>query len=145
MSGARMIRKVTSVLLIAVCCTQVGRESWSREIKPGIPEASAVRAILGEAGQSYEERLAIAFAIVNRGHLKGVYGRLEAPTATQWQEGSRAWHTALNGLETDIVHGADHWLSDWDLKNAKPRLTAFRFKMKETAYIGSTHFYKEVR
>lgn len=35
-------------------------------------------------------------------------------------------------------------LSDWDLKHAKPRLTAFRFKMVETAYIVNTHFYKEV-
>lgn len=108
-----------------------------------IPEDKAIKAILGEAGPSDEERLAIAFALRNRGTLKGVYGHQEAPTASDYQKAGKAWHTALNGLKNDPTHGADHWLSDWDLKNAKPRLTAFRFKMTETAYIGTTHFYRK--
>lgn len=129
--------------IITLLALMLAQSAWA---DPGqISDSRAVRAILGEAGPSYEERLAIAFALRNRGHLKGVYGHLEAPTATEWQKGSKAWHTALNGLETDITHGADHWLSDWDLKHARPALTAFRFKMVETAYIGTTHFYKEIK
>lgn len=133
-----MTAKLLSALFTLIL---LSGQVWAGESLPA--EQDAIKAILGEAGQSDQERLAIAFAIVNRGHLKGVYGRLEAPSAVQWQKGARAWHTALNGLENDPTHGADHWLSDYDLAHARKALTAFRFKMVETAYIGTTHFYKE--
>lgn len=103
---------------------------------------SAVKAILGEAGPSYAERRAIAFGLHNRGTLHGVYGRLEAPTEADYQQACRAWFEAQES-SLDPVMGADHWLSDYDLKHCRPSRTAFRFKMKETAYVGTTHFYKE--
>ncbi len=120
------------------------------------------RAVLGEAGPTYEEMNAIAHAIRNRGTFSGVYGlrRIawyadrESLYRMTWrgnqtitdQEQTRAlkaWFDSKGGK--DPVRGAGHWLSDWDLKNAKPALTAWRFSMIETAYIGSTHFYKEQR
>lgn len=113
-----------------------------------IAESEAVKAIYGESGPSYAERQAVAFALLNRGHLKGVYGLKSARgvmiSPKDWQSCSRAWHTALNGLIPDPVKGADHWLSDWDLKNCRPSLIAWHKKMVETAYIVNTHFYKEV-
>lgn len=128
------MRVFSSLLLLAVL--------WGSPAYAEIEASKAVHAILGEAGPSYAERRAIAFALRNRGHLGGVYGYSKAPSAVDWQNGSRAWHEALSG-NLDPVRGATHWLSDWDLKHAKPRLTKFRFKMTETAYIGTTHFYKE--
>ena len=108
-----------------------------------LPDSKVIPAILGEAGQSYAERLAIACAIRSRGTLHGVFGHLKAPSEAQWQNGSKAWHEALE-TPTDPVKGATHWLSDWDLKHCRPSLIAWRKKMIETAYIGHTHFYKEI-
>ena len=67
---------------------------------------------------------------------------MDNPSARDYQSGARAW---AESAERDTVGGADHWLSDWDLKHAKKALIKFRFKMKETAYIGTTHFYKEIK
>ena len=106
-----------------------------------LPESKVIPAILGEAS-NYPERLAIAHAIINRGHLKGVYGHLKASSDEQYQEGSKIWHEALEST-VDPIYGADHWLSDYDLKHSRPKLIAWRKRMKETAYIGNTHFYKK--
>lgn len=106
-----------------------------------IPEADAIRAILDEAGPSYAERLGIACALHNRGTLKGIYGRARHPSGADWQSGARAWAAAQEG--PDVVHGAQYWLSDYDLTHCRPARTAFRFSMIETNYIGSTHFYRE--
>lgn len=116
-----------------------------------------IRAVIGEAGASYEEMSAISHAIRNRGTLQGVYGLarvrwidgdLMARSGSVWSPvsadryhlASAAWFNSE--VSKDPTDGADHWLSDWDLKNARKELTAFRFKMKETAYIGTTHFYR---
>lgn len=130
---------IRSVSLSLLCLMLMGCQEPARAGQ--IEAQDAIRAILGEAGPSYAERLAIAHAIRNRGHLGGVYGRSKAPTATDWQNGCRAWQEASSS-SLDPVRGATHWLSDWDLKHAKPRLTKFRFAMTETAYIGHTHFYR---
>lgn len=110
-----------------------------------IPEHLAIRAILGEArGSGYIGMYAIACAIRNRGHLRGVYGvktDLSDVDGRLWQIASKAWHMSEDG--GDVVHGADHWLSDYDLANCKPALMAWRFKMVETTYIGGHHFYRE--
>ena len=129
----RYIKKFIVILVLAY--------NWQTNcFAESLPDSKVIPAILGEAGQSYDERLAIACAIRNRGTLKGVYGKAKDISERNYQIAGKAW---AESAEHDIVSGADHWLSDWDLKHAKPRLTAFRFKMKETAYIGTTHFYKE--
>lgn len=137
-----------------------------------VSETDGVRAVLGESGPKYEEMLALAFAIRNRINynverdrdpMQGIYGYrrvtkdFRAMTAEpeqlwkafpegQIQKAMRAWGDSDPDnieFQGDPTDGADHWLSDWDLKHCKPRLTAFRFAMVETAYIGTTHFYRE--
>lgn len=106
----------------------------------GLPAEVAVRAILGEAGPSYEERYAIACALRNRGTLHGVYGHLEAPTAKQWQAGSRAWFESEDG--PDVTKGANHFLSRWDLKNCRPSLISWKDKMVKTYETENFCFYR---
>lgn len=105
----------------------------------GMDADKAIHAIVNEAGPSYAEMRAVAWAIANRGTFKGVYG-LRHPlesSETTLERAQRAWYEVA-----DDNHGGDHWLSDYDLKHCKPRLTAFRFKMQEVGYAGTTHFYK---
>lgn len=108
-----------------------------------ITEAQATRAILGEAMPNYEAMHDIASAIRNRGTLKGVYG----VRSKNWDKASpklrtlakQAWaHSAYY----DSVNGAECWLSEYDIKHCKPRLTAFRHSMTETVYRHKTHFYR---
>ena len=111
--------------------------------EPAFTDANIVKALAGEAGGQGEAELeAHAHAIANRGHLGGVYGYKRPTSQSTLERARNAWNRALK--EPDPVHGADHWLSDYDLTHCKPSRTAFRFKMRETAYIGQTHFYKEV-
>ena len=103
----------------------------------------AIIAIYGEALHDYQSMYAIACALRNRhASLKGVYGRLQHPSEAMYQKAAKAWFESETG--PDVVHGATNWLSDYDLKHCNPEKTAFRFWMKETAYIGKTHFYKEM-
>ena len=137
------------IITLTLSLSLLGCAESSYAKTPEIDDSKAVYAVLGEAGQSYQERLVIAYALRNRGTLKGVYGYKRALgrswTGSDWQNASRAVFEAKNGTPSDdLTHGATHWLSDYDLKHCKPRLTAFRFKMVETAYISNTHFYKEV-
>lgn len=109
----------------------------------GLDTATAIHAIANEAGESYAEQRAVAWALANRVRAgmgtRGVYG-LNVPlraSNSKYEACLRAW-TELG----EDNRGADHWLSDYDLKHCKPSLTAFRFKMREVGYFGSTHFYK---
>lgn len=110
-----------------------------------IPSDKAVKAIIGESLSDYDSMYAIACAIRNRDTLQGVYGvySKQVPLASDEviQRAFKAWYLSEEG--TDVVKGATHWLSDYDLKHCNPAKTAFRHKMQETAYIGQTHFYKE--
>lgn len=105
----------------------------------GMDTATAMHAIANEAGGSYAEMRAIAWAIANRGYWRGVYG-LKRPLkadSKRLEACLRAW-TEVG----EDNHGGNHWLSDYDLKYCKPRLTAFRFSMQRVGYWGTTHFYK---
>ena len=105
----------------------------------GMDADKAIHAIVNEAGASYAEMRAVAWAIANRGTFNGVYGLKHPfkPSEMGLERAQRAWYEVA-----DDNHGADHWLSDYDIKHCKPRLTAFRFKMREVLYTGTTHFYK---
>ena len=76
-----------------------------------IREADAVHAILGEArGEGYRGMYAVACAIRNRGHLRGVDGRhakLSGVSPEIHHLAARAWAESETG--DDITHGADHW------------------------------------
>ena len=101
-----------------------------------IEETQAVRAIMGEArGESLTGKIAIAEAIRNRGHLKGVYGlkaNFQEPERV-WNEARKAWKESIN---SNLVKGADHWEST-DFK--KP---FWAKRMIETATIGKHKFYR---
>lgn len=105
----------------------------------GMDSQKAIHAIVNEAGSSLAEMRAVAWAIANRGTWSGVYGLRKPfkPSEMALERANRAWHEV-----SDDNHGGDHWLSDYDLRYCKPRLTAFRFKMKEVGYYGTTHFYR---
>ena len=105
-----------------------------------IHDLDAVHAILGEArGEGYDGMYAVACALRNRGHLKGVYGlraRLHpndlklAPTAL------KAWKNSLCGK--DVTHGATHW------ENVEEFGTPFWAKaMTKTCKIGRHTFFRE--
>lgn len=103
-------------------------------------DMDAIRCVVGEAeDQGYEGMLAVAEAIRNRGHLKGVYGcksdrSLQAP---EW-----VWHEAMDAWKesefTNLVKGADHWHS---LREEKAWWEKYG---KLTVIIGDHKFYKEV-
>ena len=111
----------------------------------------AIKAILGESEHTDPAMRAMAWALKNRyakrGDLKGVYG-LQAKIFGQIgpnlrQKALKAWF--LTAYSEDVTLGATNWLSDWDLTHCRPSLIAWRKKMQETAYIGHTHFYREVK
>ena len=107
----------------------------------GMDTAKAIHAIANEAGSDPAEMRAVAWAIANRGYWRGIYGLNRPLQASEARLKAclRAWTEV-----SDDNHGGDHWLSDYDLQYCKPKLTAFRFKMKEVQYSGTTHFYGRV-
>lgn len=121
---------------------------WSYRDK--VTNDQAIMAIIGEAEHSDEAMRYLAHALRNRirirGDLKGVYGAggntAQIPPSL-WQRASKAWF--MTASETDVTQGADHWLSDYDLEHCRPERTAFRLAMRETAYVGHTHFYRDSR
>lgn len=76
-----------------------------------ISDRDAVRAIVGEAAnQGKDGMLAIAGAIRNRGHLRGVYG-LKNPIADKqpewvWKQAEAAW---AGSKTNDLTMGATSW------------------------------------
>lgn len=110
-----------------------------------VNDTQATKAIIGEALSDYDSMYAIACALRNRDTLQGVYGlhskQVKLATGEVYQRAGKAWANSEDGI--DVVQGATHWLSDYDLKHCKKSLTAFRFAMTETAYIGQTHFYRK--
>ena len=108
-----------------------------------VDDYKATLAVIGEALPDYDSMYAIACAIRNRDTLKGVYGvnnkAAREASGDTFQLASKAWYMSDEGV--DVVNGATHWLSDYDLKHCRPAMTNWRFKYIETAYIGKTHFY----
>ena len=105
-----------------------------------INETQAVRAIIGEAsGEGLQGMTAVAEAIRNRGHLRGVYGSTARHVDTEprwvWELAREAW---VNSRVTNLVKGADHW------ENTKAFGEPYWAKsMVKTAQVGSHSFYKE--
>lgn len=104
-----------------------------------IPADLAVQAIMGEArGETLLGKTAVAEALRNRGHLRGVYGLKASFNEPEWvwEQARKAWQESS---KTNLVKGADHWEST-DFK------TPYWAKnMVVTAHIGKHKFYKAVR
>lgn len=103
-----------------------------------LPEAKAVRAILGEAGGTgFKGMMAVASALRNRGTFHGVYG-LNNPVVDQqpawaWKQARRAW---LASQKRDTVRGANHWGNAQDV--AKGTFTGMQF----TVAVGGNYFFR---
>lgn len=112
-----------------------------------VDDQQAIQALIGEAiGQSDEELRAHAHAIRNRGNLNGVYGLRswrKHDSEQAWQRASKAWYTSE--YMQDNTNGANHWLSEYDLKRSRAELIAWRYKAKSVVKIGDTYFYKMER
>ena len=110
-------------------------------------------AVLGEALHDPESMRYMAHAVINRvkekGSFKGIYGYDRALGVNYSPktrlEASKAVNNALVVGASDPTLGATHWLSDYDLAHCKPSRMAWRYSMIETAYIGQTHFYREIK
>ena len=107
----------------------------------------ASRALAGEAGgQSDVELIAHAYALRNRGTLRGVYG-LNAPHLARepkstFLRAESAWRAALAGGK-DPVDGRTEWRSDYDLKlMARRGETPRSAGLCDPIKIGSTTFYR---
>lgn len=111
--------------------------SWA-----SVKESDAVRAIVGEAeNQGYRGMVAVAEAIRNRGHLKGVYGLRRDLSKTPrpvllklYRDAKRAWKESKN---TTLVNGGDHWENVKDFGMPK-----WAKRMKVTATIGDHVFFR---
>ena len=103
-----------------------------------LPEAKAVRAILGEAGGTgFRGMLAVACALRHRGTFHGVYGLknpvVDKQPAWAWKLARRAW---LASQTLDTVAGANHWGNAQDV--AKGTFTGMQF----TVAVGGNYFFR---
>ena len=104
---------------------------------------NAILSIVGEAeGEGYIGMLAVAHAIRNRGHLRGVYGRTSKRvlkhlySQSSYNMAMRAWNDSLT--TDDLTHGATHWdnIGEFGVPNWSDSMTL-------TIKIGNHTFYKE--
>lgn len=103
--------------------------------------AEAIQAIVGEAeNQGLQGMIAVAEAIRNRGHLRGVYGvnspRLSLASAWVWKQAERAWEASET---SNLVGSATHWEST-DFPTP-----SWAEGAEVTAHIGKHIFYKGVK
>lgn len=103
-----------------------------------IKSSDAIRAIIGEAsGEGLKGMRAVASAIRNRGHLKGVYG-LKAKHVNKepkwvWTLATQAWK---DSEVKDYANGADHW------EGTAFKEPAWAKKMVMVKQVGNQKFYK---
>lgn len=115
-----------------------GQTCWSAPIS-ALPE---IRAIVGEAaGQPYKVKLAVAAAIRNRGHLRGVYGLNARHNASEpervWRDAARAWKESAT---SDITRGATHFGCAEDVR--KGAFTGLQLTCIVGAGRDATYFYR---
>jgi hypothetical protein len=153
--------KLSISLTMASFCVLSHFAGWSAEA--AIDEQPAVLALIGEAGgQQDDELLAHAYALKNRGTLRGVYGgraikwqdgdlvRIHPKTGKVvevigpdvWQKVSGAWWTAALD-DADPLGGRTEWRSEYDLDlMARKGRTLDTDGLYDGMKIGQTWFYK---
>jgi len=113
-----------------------------------IAESLAVRALIGEAGgQKDDELLAHAYALKNRGTLKGVYGlhskHAKHPSAKVWQRACKAWREANLYPKLNMIGERTEWRSEYDLaKMAKRHLKWADQGLFDPLKVGKTTFFR---
>ena len=122
---------LASVLLLIASCGSVHAAV--------INESDAVRSIIGEAGgEGLEGMRAVASAIRNRGHLRGVYG-LHAKHVNRepkwvWAMAKKAW---ADSKRYDYAEKATHW------EGTAFKVPYWAKKMRMVKQVGNQRFYKE--
>jgi len=116
-----------------------------------LTEANMVRAILGEAeGEPYTGKVALAYALKNRGTMSGVYGHKAISTRlggyyrgdrklkpSVVKEAQKALEWANSHPELDTTSGATHW------EGTAFKTPYWAHSMVKTVVIGHQAFYKE--
>ena len=101
----RLINSIIIGLYLMSGCNQ------TPALAKAINQDQAIRAILGEArGEGYTGMYAIACALRNRGHLRGVYGLYAKMPYINPKVSTlalKAWQNSLYGH--DVTGGANHW------------------------------------
>jgi len=143
--GGKLRAFILTILLLGLT-----QSSWA--VSPGILEEKAIMAIVGEAeGEPYAGKVALAYALKNRGKLDGVYGykAISLRSGAFWRgkrkitprtikEAKNAWNWANSYPDLDPTKGADHWENIKAF--GKPK---WAYSMKETYRVGSHVFYRE--
>lgn len=119
-----------------------------------LSQEQVIRAILGEAeGESYLGKVALSFAILNRGTMKGVYGyKAISLRSGAYYRGKRrlsdkvvkdalkAFLWAKSHPEADITNGAKHW------ENVKAFGEPYWAKGKQPSLVIGNHaFYSGIK
>jgi hypothetical protein len=120
-------------LLILILCSQAQAST--------INDKDAVRAIMGEAsGEGLKGMRAVASAIRNRGHLRGVYGlkakHVDNEPAWVWKLARQAWEDSEH---FDYANGADHW------EGTAFKVPYWAKDMDMVKHVGNQKFYKARR
>lgn len=127
--------KTLYLVLIGVLSCQI---AWA---VPEFTEQNIIKAVAGEAGgQGIDEIIAHCQAIANRGSLEGVYGYRAKVSVASLKRANAGLLASKSS--PDLVNGADHWLSDYDLEHSRESLIAWRHKAVYSVKVGSTRFYR---
>ncbi len=142
---------VLAIICLTGCaCASMTPDQWEslrnlhRLEHNHVTQERIVNAIIGEAeGESYQGKLAVAYAIINRGTLKGVYGE-HAPRVTGhkysqsvYNEALMAYKKAFKEPSKDITYGATHW------EGTAFKKPVWANEMVMTVQIGHQRFYRE--
>ena len=125
-------------LKAAILVAGLALAASAKALAAELPEAKAVRAILGEAGGTgFQGMVAVACALRHRGTFHGVYGLnnpvVDKQPAWAWKLARRAW---MASQKLDTVAGANHWGNAQDV--AKGTFTGMQF----TVAVGGNYFFR---
>lgn len=111
---------------------------------PPLTKDNAILAIIGEAeAEPINGKIAIAEALRNRGHLRGVYGvkskrvLTRAYSASIYRQSEEAWEKSSR---SNLTNGATGWGNDADLVKFKQE--GWFDRCEVTVRIGRHSFYK---
>ena len=130
-------------LLIIISTVIFSSLSVNSLLYANMPIEDILRSIVGEAsGESFRGKVAVAEAIRNRGHLRGVYGLRASHIKSQpkqvWVDAKRAWEISKN---SNYSKGATGWGNKKDLESFKK--TKWWKNCEIVAQVGGHYFYKE--